>query len=49
MVEEIEKSEIREIVEGNYRKIYRIVDANTVGILRVHHGSQDLIRRIEKQ
>jgi len=49
VVEELGKQEIREIVEGNYRIIYRIVNGDTIDILMVHHGARDLIRRIKKE
>ncbi|MEQ9166504.1 MAG: type II toxin-antitoxin system RelE/ParE family toxin [Fulvivirga sp.] len=47
VVEEINKPNIRELIEGNYRIIYRIIDEETVDILMVHHGARDLIRRIK--
>ena len=49
IVEEINKPEIREIIEGNYRIIYRIVTDSTVDILMVHHGARDLTLRISKK
>ena len=49
VVEEINKPEIRELVEGNYRIIYRIVNENLLHILIVHHGARDLKRRIKKE
>ncbi|QSE99435.1 type II toxin-antitoxin system RelE/ParE family toxin [Fulvivirga lutea] len=48
VVEEINKPEIRELIEGNYRIIYRIIDEKTVDILMVHHGARDLVRRTNK-
>jgi toxin ParE1/3/4 len=48
-VEEINKPEIREVIEGNYRIIYRIVNENQVHILMVHHGARDLTRRIKRE
>ena len=47
VVEEINKPEVREIIEGNYRIIYRIVNENKVHILMIHHGARDLKRRIK--
>lgn len=47
IVEEIDKPEVRELIEGNYRIIYRIVTENRVGILMVHHGARDLSRRVK--
>ena len=49
VVEEISKPEIRELIEGNYRIIYRIVNEDQVHILIVHHGARDLSRRIKKE
>jgi toxin ParE1/3/4 len=39
--------DIREIIEGNYRIIYRILDGNTIDILLVHHSARDLSSRIK--
>ncbi len=47
VLEETENSSIREMVEGNYRIIYRIVDLNTIHIMMVHHSARDLHRRIK--
>ena len=48
IVEDIKNPKIREIVEGNYRIIYKIVSKNELHILMVHHGARDLIRRIKE-
>ncbi len=48
IVEELDKPNIRELVEGHYRIIYRIVDLKTFHILMIHHGTRDLYRRIKK-
>ena len=45
IVEEINQQNIREIIEGNYRIIYKIVDPERVDILTVHHSARDLYRR----
>ena len=50
-VEEIENDEIHEIheiVQGNYRIIYEVVNTKNIHILMMHHGARDLIRRIKK-
>ncbi|MCF8456244.1 MAG: type II toxin-antitoxin system RelE/ParE family toxin [Bacteroidales bacterium] len=47
IVEEIDKPDIRELIEGNYRIIYRVVNLNRIDILMVHHGARDLARRIK--
>jgi len=47
VVEEIKKDNIREIIEGNYRIIYKIISTKEIHILMVHHGARDLLRRIE--
>lgn len=46
-VQEISQSEIREIIEGNYRIIYRIISSKKIHILMIHHGARDLQRRIK--
>ena len=46
VVPELENTSIRELVEGNYRIIYRVVDDNRLHILMVHHGARDLGRRL---
>ena len=45
IVKEIKLENIRELIEGNYRIIYRIVSENRIDILTVHHSSRDLLRR----
>ena len=44
-VEEINREDIRELIEGNYRIIYRIVNENRIDILTVHHSARNLGRR----
>ena len=46
IVEELNDPKVREIIEGNYRIIYRIVSKNELHILLVHHGARDLFKRI---
>jgi addiction module RelE/StbE family toxin len=46
IVEELNDPKVREILEGNYRIIYRIVSKNELHILLVHHGARDLSKRI---
>ncbi len=45
--EVIEKGNIavRELVEGNYRIIYKIIDKEKIDILTIHHSARDLNRR----
>jgi len=45
ILREINKPNIREIVVGNYRVIYKIVAENLIHILMIHHGARDLSRR----
>lgn len=42
IVEEIDREDIRELIEGNYRIIYRIVNPGRVDILTIHHTARDL-------
>jgi len=45
IVSELKNENIRELIEGNYRIIYRIVSENRIDILTVHHSSRDLSKR----
>lgn len=46
-VSEIDDEKVREIFEGNYRIIYRIISQDEIHILLVHHVAKDLIKRIK--
>jgi len=45
IVPEINKKNIRELIEGSYRIIYKIVKDNQIDILTIHHSARDLKRR----
>ncbi len=45
IVPEIDNQNIRELIEGNYRIIYKIVNPTRIDILTIHHSSRDLLRR----
>ena len=45
-VQEFQDPNLRELVEGNFRIIYRIISSEEVHILLIHHSSRDLNRRI---
>lgn len=45
IVEEIGEEHIRELIEGNYRIIYKVLSREKVHILTVHHSSRDLTGR----
>ena len=45
VVPEIEKQNVRELIEGNYRIIYKIVHEERIDILTIHHSSRDLTKR----
>ncbi len=45
IVPEINKENIRELIEGNYRIIYIIVADKQIDILTIHHSSRDLTKR----
>ena len=45
IVPEINKENIRELIEGNYRIIYKIVKDNRIDILTIHHTARNLTRR----
>ena len=44
-VEEIGIPTIREIIEGNYRIIYKVMNDSEVVILTIHHSARDLAKR----
>lgn len=45
VVVEIGIPTIREIIEGNYRIIYKVLNDNEVVILTIHHTARDLTKR----
>jgi len=45
VVPELAKGIYRELIEGSYRIIYKIVDKERVDILTVHHAARDLSAR----
>lgn len=45
IVPETNKENIRELIEGSYRIIYKIVKDNQIDILTIHHSARDLKRR----
>jgi toxin ParE1/3/4 len=40
VVREYEREDYRELVEGNYRIVYRIMSADSISIATVHHHSR---------
>ena len=42
VVPEFNSEIIRELIEGNYRIIYKISNQNNIGIIRVHHAARQL-------
>lgn len=38
---EIGNIAVRELVEGNYRIIYKLVDKSSIDILTIHHSARD--------
>jgi plasmid stabilization system protein ParE len=45
IVLEYQNELFRELVEGNYRIIYKVISKNQIDILTVHHTSRDLSKR----
>ena len=45
IVPEMELDDIRELIEGNYRIIYKLISSDRVDILTIHHSSRDLSKR----
>jgi len=44
-VEELGIPTIRELIEGNYRIIYKVLSDHEVAILTIHHSARDLTKR----
>ncbi len=45
IVVEIEKPDFREVIEGNYRIIYKIVTKYRIDIITIHHVARSLPKR----
>ena len=45
LISEYNDERFRELIEGNYRIIYKIVNDKLIDILTVHHSARDLSRR----
>lgn len=44
-VPEFPEVDYRELIEGNYRIVYKILDKDHIDILTVHHSARDLSKR----
>ena len=44
-VPEINSEIYRELIEGNYKIIYKIIDVKTIHILTIHHSARDMSKR----
>ena len=45
VITETNDQDIRELIEGNYRIIYKIVSEKQIDILTIHHSARDLTKR----
>lgn len=45
IITEIIKSDFREIIQGNYRVIYKIVTNQRIDIITIHHAARSLSKR----
>lgn len=45
IVPELNQKDIREIIQGNYRIIYRVKGKSRVDILTIHHSARDLQKK----
>ena len=49
IVPEIDQADIRELIQGSYRIIYKIISKERIDIITIHHSSRNLQgRKIEK-
>ena len=46
VVDEFGNQDIRELVYGNYRIIYKLISLKKIDILAIHHSARDLTIRI---
>ncbi len=46
-VSEINDENVRELIEGDYRIIYRIISKNEIHIISIHHGARALEKRLD--
>jgi toxin ParE1/3/4 len=44
-VSELGRPEIRQLIHGNYRIIYKLVDNKRIDILTIHHSARDFGKR----
>ena len=42
IVPEFKRNDLRELINGNYRIVYRVVDIYRIDILTVHHSARQL-------
>jgi toxin ParE1/3/4 len=49
VVPEAGMKDIRELIEGNYRIIYKVADKNTIHILTVFHSKRNLSKKLIKK
>jgi toxin ParE1/3/4 len=45
LIPEYQDERYRELIEGSYRIIYKLIDDNTIDILTIHHSARDLSKR----
>lgn len=45
IITEIKQGDFREIIEGNYRIIYKIISPKRIDIITIHHSARDLTKR----
>jgi toxin ParE1/3/4 len=45
IVDEMEDKKYRELIEDNYRVIYKIVNSPRIDILTIHHTARDLSKK----
>lgn len=48
IVPEFKSNSIRELIEGNYRIVYRIISKEEIHIVRIHHSAMPLRKRYIK-
>jgi toxin ParE1/3/4 len=49
LVKEFTRVSLKEIVEGNYRVIYKILSPTEIHVITVYHGAKNLTTKILKR
>lgn len=46
IIEEFQNENFRELIEGNFRIIYKVISNTKIHIITIHHSARDLSKRV---